>query len=473
MSSLETMTTLAWSRSASASGIARSGQRRTAGFLTGLLGLGLLSVRVQAQTTWHVDAAAAPGGNGLTWATAMNSLQSALDVTSTADEIWVAAGTYRPTALSNPSDPRSARFWLHDPFQLFGGFDGTETSLSERDPGLFDDTILSGDIGIPADPSDNAFRVVEVSSGFPTIGFALLDGFHITDGNAVGNGGGVLVKGPGSGGTPPRVILRHCTLSANNALRGGALAVLDFGVAHLQRCSVTENFASSQGGAAYARAGVLRAVNTRFSDNKTANLGGALYADAQTVLDLVKFANCVFNGNDARLGGVAYLKGGASFAGAASWYNCTFVENQATQVGGVLYAITTTPVRAKAEIFDSILWNNVAPASPSIFGAGLDVRFSDVEAGYPGAGNVNFDPLFVTIDRPGAGSPVNDAGSNDLLVNDFLDLDADGDTNEQLPLDLLERLRRIDDPMAPDTGTGTPPIVDMGAYELDPNHGGP
>jgi hypothetical protein len=48
---------------------------------------------------------------------------------------------------------------------------------------------------------------------------------------------------------------------------------------------------------------------------------------------------------------------------------------------------------------------------------------------------------------------------------DIADLDDDGDTTERTPLDLAGRARFTDDPKVGDTGTGTPPIVDMGAYE--------
>jgi len=50
------------------------------------------------------------------------------------------------------------------------------------------------------------------------------------------------------------------------------------------------------------------------------------------------------------------------------------------------------------------------------------------------------------------GSPSSDAGNNGALSGSVT-TDLDGND------------RFIDDPTAPDTGTGTPPLVDMGAYE--------
>ena len=47
--------------------------------------------------TIYVDANAAPGGNGSTWGTAYKYLQDALyKPPISGDEIWVAAGTYKP-----------------------------------------------------------------------------------------------------------------------------------------------------------------------------------------------------------------------------------------------------------------------------------------------------------------------------------------------------------------------------------------
>jgi hypothetical protein len=58
-----------------------------------------------------------------------------------------------------------------------------------------------------------------------------------------------------------------------------------------------------------------------------------------------------------------------------------------------------------------------------------------------------------------------DAGKNMVLPGDTTDLDGDGNTAEPIPCDLEGACRCIDYGSVPDTGSGTPPIVDMGAYE--------
>ena len=70
-----------------------------------------------------------PSGTGC-WATAFTDLQLALAAASSGDEIWVATGTYKPTATAD----RTISFAMKNGVGVYGGFDGTETMRSERDP---------------------------------------------------------------------------------------------------------------------------------------------------------------------------------------------------------------------------------------------------------------------------------------------------------------------------------------------------
>ncbi len=150
----------------------------------------LLSVETAHGEIRRVKAGASGLNNGTSWADAFNYLQDALAVASAGDQIWVARGTYQPD-LGGGQTPlnRNATFQLVDDVALYGGFRGYETTLEDR-VGLFDDTVLSGDLRGDDRPDfvntdDNSYHVVTITSS------EVLDGFTIRGGNAgAQNGGG-------------------------------------------------------------------------------------------------------------------------------------------------------------------------------------------------------------------------------------------------------------------------------------------
>jgi hypothetical protein len=150
-----------------------------------------------------------------------------------------------------------------------------------------------------------------------------------------------------------------------------------------------------------------------------------------------------------------------------------------------------------ASLTNCIVWDNSAALGPQIAVLGgesaeLTVSYNNVAGGEEavyvaagstlvwGPGNIDADPLFVDPDGPdndpntwedndyrlSPGAPCIDAGCNCGVSPDVADLDGDGDTDEYVPFDLDGEGRFFDDPDTPDTGSGLPPIVDMGAYEF-------
>ena len=157
--------------------------------------------------------------------------------------------------------------------------------------------------------------------------------------------------------------------------------------------------------------------------------------------------------------------------------NCTFFQNRASfnGGGGGIFSHDSTSPSTSLTVSNSILWGN----SPNQIAGNSAVTFSDVQGGFPGIGNIDADPLFVDPDgaddivgtqddnlRLLPGSPCIDAGDNTAVPADTTDLDGDNNTTEPTPLDLDGKPRFVDDPATPDTGNGTPPIVDMGVYEF-------
>lgn len=135
-------------------------------------------------TRWYVDADATGTGDGLSWTNAMTSLDVALDSASSffafgVVEVWVAEGIYQPVAQDSP-------FVVNRNIHVYGGFDGTETALDQRDPDAHP-TILDGDLNgddngnlAINEPTrqDNAFCLVYIEGSF-----ARIDGLIIQNAN--------------------------------------------------------------------------------------------------------------------------------------------------------------------------------------------------------------------------------------------------------------------------------------------------
>src|SRR5512143_979561 len=126
-------------------------------------------------TTIYVRAAAAGANDGTSWANAYTDLQTALAAAVASDEIWVAAGAYKPTATTD----RTISFALKNGVGIYGGFAGGETLRGQRNPEV-NVTILSGDIGTPGSAADNSYHVVTTDASVTSS--AVLDGFTITAG---------------------------------------------------------------------------------------------------------------------------------------------------------------------------------------------------------------------------------------------------------------------------------------------------
>jgi predicted outer membrane repeat protein len=417
-------------------------------------------------TVWHVDARAAPGGDGLAWGSAFDTLDAGLAAAQRGDGVWVAAGRYRPTSLQGSSDPRSATFVLPPEVDVYGGFAGHEASVDAR-AGWFHRTVLDGDLGLPGDPSDNAYHVVTCDNPVPFYHpTSRLDGFRVRGGNADGGrkGGGVVVRGSGGANSWPILELYRCTLEGNRSERGGALAVGDFARVRVLACTFAGNQAETRGGALLCVSGWVWCYDTVWYGNRAGGEGGAIYTQSNPAGSM-RFVDNVFYDNSARAGGAAYVAATAFLTGVGKFEGCTAAFNSA-HAGGAFYAAPG----GKLKVWNSIVWGNQAPLGAQIQGSGseVSVQHSDVQGGFPGTGNLDLDPRFVDPLRRDLrtlpGSPGRDAGSNDLIAQDSLDLDGDGDLLEPVPLDLDGRRRVTDDPLAPDVGVGRPP-VDLGAWE--------
>jgi hypothetical protein len=238
-------------------------------------------------------------------------------------------------------------------------------------------------------------------------------------------------------------------------------------------CLFLSNFGSDfpeAGGSITSYTSDVVILNSEFVQNLSPDYAGGAINNHETHALVV---NCAFSGNEARRGGAL-----ANFASSPIVVNCSFSHNLADPffVSDTMWS----DVASSPQMVNCIIWNNQfatigGPGTPTI-------SFSDIEGGWsgPGTNNISADPMFVDADGPDndpgtiddnlrllPGSPCIDAGDNTAVPADEFDLDADGDTAEPIPFDLAGLPRFLDDPKTIDSGNGTPPIVDMGAYEFN------
>ena len=167
----------------------------------------------------YVRAVATGANNGTSWVNAYTVLQSGLAASQNGDQIWVAAGIYKP------GTSRTDTFQLKSGVALYGGFVGTETALEQRSWDT-NRTVLSGDLtgndgGVLAvdEPTrqENSYHVVTASGADAG---AVLDGFVITGGNANHESDMDLKSGGGLFNSDGSPTLRHCTWTRNTAFQG-------------------------------------------------------------------------------------------------------------------------------------------------------------------------------------------------------------------------------------------------------------
>jgi hypothetical protein len=396
--------------------------------------------------TIYVNAALASGANnGSSWADAYqgsNGVQAAMAVAIAGDELWVAQGNYEPTAGAT----RTIYFPLRNGVAIYGGFAGTESSLGQRNVAL-NVTVLNGDLAGNDGSSiftDNSYHVVDATGTNTT---AVLDGFTVRGGNANGaanqdRGGGILCIG-----ASPTV--RNCIFRENRCTFGGGAGYINSASPVFLDCRFEANLGGSFGGA-FDTATSANTIWRRcvFSGNSAARAGAVeMFSNSNATL-----TNCVFwNNTSTGAGG-----GGAIFISSSTptIRNCIVAGNHATvnATGGIL----TTNVYA---LSNNIVYFNDGPGGAQGLVNNLSggtATWCCVQGIVGGSGNTSANPLFANLAggdlHLATGSPCADAGAN-ALVPAGTTTDLDGNP------------RFADDPLAPNTGAGTLPLVDMGAYE--------
>jgi len=330
--------------------------------------------------------------NGNSWINALpgDSLQSAINNSAVGDEVWVACGTYRTTTTSN----RNLSFRMRNGVIIYGGFEGTETALSQRTLSCGSCSVLSGEIGVSG-ISDNSYHVVSNPIGINTT--AIIDGFVVQDANdnraatlTNGLGGGLYNNGsnPGNSCNPT---IRNCLIRNNYAQFGAGI----FNSGHtggnsnpvISNCVITNNTAYQGGG------GI-----DNFGLNGTSS---------PVISNTIVYANTAI----FRAGGM-YCWGGSNGNANPVVTNCVFANNTAVDGGGVvsdrLNSGAGSSGNSNPNFVNCIFWGNTASGTgPQFFnlgGAAFIATYSDIDltgqfsphiiSGI-GTGNLNVNPQFV------------------------------------------------------------------------------
>ncbi len=370
---------------------------------------------LNAQQTIFVKHDAAGANNGTSWANAYTTLYAALNAANPGDQLWVAAGTYKP-------DPATANssFLMEAGIALYGGFAGTETQLSARNPAV-NVTILNGDMAgndivgnFGTNRADNSNHVVEIVPSAEPTDRAILDGFTVSGGNtqvgtaappATRYGGGVL--------TTAKLTARNCIFTDNNGEFGGGLAAVDAAAsgllvdncifeksttsalsaglylnnltsgADINRCSFRDN-TTIRGSLYFITCGQITVDSCLFLNNTAGtqpcggmytwktpftlsnstfvnNVGadyGAMYNDGREGVFPFTIVNCTFEGNKATdTDAAASAFGGAVFNATATglFKKCTFRFNQADLGAGIYVsgAVAGNPITVDSCLFES------------------------------------------------------------------------------------------------------------------------
>ncbi|MFT4598438.1 MAG: hypothetical protein ACI9WM_000685 [Arenicella sp.] len=337
----------------------------------------------------YVDSSASGSNTGASWTNAYTSLESAIAAATSGDYIWVAAGTYYPSAYpagASGSSDRDYSFFLAGGVHMYGGFAGTETALAARDYAT-NVTILSGDIGTANTTSDNCHHVV-ISANETTT--STLDGFTVTRGNANGSGyfmvnGNQIYRSLGGGmlNRNASPTISNCTFSYNTGYNGGGMNNY-YASPTITNCTFTYNTGTNTAGGMMNNAYCSPTItNSTFSNNTSNQIGGMyMYNNCSPVIT-----------------------------------NTTFSENSGTyQIGGMAVYSACSPI-----VTNCIFWGNKSAGSTT-------VKNSDIQNA-PGGGASVITITYTTLQLASSSytSTNNNlftGGTGNLYVQDPLFVDA-------------------------------------------------
>ena len=263
-----------------------------------------------------VDHEATGGNNGSSWNDAYTDLKIALHNVVNGQQLWVAEGIYTPSQVLD----RNESFIIDQRVVLYGGFNGTESSLNERSPND-NKTVLSGDLADNDDSEDNnenSYNIVKLSTNHT--GMAI-DGVTITGGHGYqtgSNSSGVAIK---SINRDVVFYIRNTIIENNAANFYGVSSIVNFGSNDPNKLIITNSVFrenTSTGAVILISGSSSAAVNSQaeiYNSNFIGNQANIM--DLQDDATNMKFFNSLIIKNEDD-----YMR--ALFGSQNEFYNCAF-----------------------------------------------------------------------------------------------------------------------------------------------------
>lgn len=286
-------------------------------------------------------------GDGSSWENASGDLQKMIDDLATVDapgEVWVAAGTYRPTTQIIEGVQYAASFRMRDGIDVYGGFAGTEPSKADRAKGSMpwiytNETILLGadyENGT-ATWANNQWNVT--SSSRHVVWFAPMAGEEDFKYTTVLDG--VTIKGGAANGGEG--LADFATDKG-----GGVYMGLN---ATLQNSIVTENTSKGNGGGVYVNAG--RVVSSLIYNNSAATDGGGVFVSGAGLV-----LRSMITDNSAKNGAGVYLdKNNDEYPEEYLILSTSVISNNTALENGAVYC------NAGGVLLQNTIVNNDCPSS--------------------------------------------------------------------------------------------------------------
>ncbi|WP_323026727.1 T9SS type A sorting domain-containing protein [Gelidibacter japonicus] len=366
--------------------------------------------------------------DGSSWANAYTTIQAALNAAVSGDEIWVKQGTYIIVS-------EAEQLAYKEGVNVYGGFTGSETALSQRDANpeltiishvengtpdfrllssavlntattwdgftfdgnnvgtgvlLSSNCNLNNTVVVNCAVTDGSGAGVAIVSSENVFGTVNLTNSTIKDNTIFSDGGGYFGGGAGIfvGANSKAALIEDCIISGNtiNGLSNGS-SVFGAGIFIIE--GVIKNSAIDNN----------KVIGTAAGNNVT---GAAIAIVPQTAARKVLIEGCSVTNNESRARGGAILidpRWSGQFLGDYTISNTSIINNKTTQVGAGILTTAATQQNTgwTLNVINSVIANNSANTGGGMFinsSGTVNVTYSTIvnnnsTANY-GGGGINF-----------------------------------------------------------------------------------